>query len=400
MPSSRATVAIAALLAATLASPAALAETSTHDVTFVHEEKAFKDLVWDSGWLPKNEDIQVRFKASMTGGIDVSMPTAAALTYGATTHGLTYTGKTDQGVFKMGLNTSFKAYIKIDKKVGSVKIKYDGELPLPGSLKDLNKSIGDQASFTPLALPGAPKRPIKVALKSPKYHIITINTPLKIDTKVASVQVKVPIYLQTNLNCEFKGKSIQTKPATSVVVVYHTAAAQTSYWPADGKLTQSGDAYYSGERELAVELVIMPEIEVKAKVDLGVWKDSKTWKVAEFKIATDLVKDKKDWNFKSQPVSFSFTGPDPLGDSAVPLPDEAGVYPDGAVPLPSEAGPDPDGAVSSDGSGGTLDAGEDETGQVEGGCNCDTSASGAPGLPVVFLLLGIALLICGYRRRG
>ena len=399
MPPRRVSLALALLLAATLVCSAALAETSTCDVTFVHEEKAFKDLVWDSGWLPKNEDIQVRFKASMTGGIDVSMPTAAALTYGATTHGLTYTGKTDQGVFKMGLNTSFKAYIKIDKKVGSVKIKYDGELPLPGKLKNLTKSIGDQASFTPLALPGAPKRPIKVALKSPKYHIITINTPLKLDVKVASVQVKVPIYLQTNLNCEFKGKSIQTKPAAGGVTINHTAAAQSASWLADGKLTQKGDAYYFGERQLAVELLIMPEIEVKAKVDLGVWKDSKTWKVAEFKISTDLVKDKKDWDFKSQPVTFSFTGPDPLGDGAAPQPNEAGVYPDGAAPLPNEAGVYPDGfGPANDGSG--ADGSDDELGQMEGACNCDTSGGGAPGLPLTFLLLGVALVLCGCRRRG
>ncbi len=389
--------AAAAVLVSLLCAAPAKAETSTCDVTFAHEEKAFKDLVWDSGWVPKKEDIQVRFKASMTGGINVEMPASAALTHGATSHGLTYTGKTDKGLFKMGLDTSFKAYIKIDKKIGSVKIKYDGELPLPGKLKSLNKSIGDQASFTPLALPGAPKRPIKVALKSQKYHIITIDTPLQLDIKVASVKVKVPIHMQVNLNCELKGKSIQTKPATSPLTIYHTAAAQTSYWPADGKLTQKGDAYYFGERELAVELVIYPSIEVKGKADLGFWKDSKTWKVAEFKISTDLVKDKKDWDFKSQPVTFSFTGPDPLSDGAVPVPNEAGVYPDGAVPVPNEAGVYPDGSSAAGDSGGGVDSGE-ESGYVEGACNCDTSAGGAPSLPLVFLVLGAALMV-GCRRR-
>ncbi len=375
----------------------ARAETSTYDVTFAHEEKAFKDLVWDSGWLPKNEDIQVRFKASMKGGINVDMPTSSALTYSTTAHGLTYTGKTDKGLFKMGLETSFKAYIKIDKKIGSVKIKYDGELPLPGKLKSLNKIIGDQASFTPLALPGAPKRPIKVSLKSPKYHIVTIDTPLQLDIKVASAKVRVPIHLQVNLNCEFKGKSIQTKPTGASFVVNHTASAQTSYWPADGKLKQTGDATYHGERELAVELVIYPSIEVKAKADLGVWKDSKTWKVAEFKISTDLVKDKKSWDFSSQPVSFSFTGPDPLTDGSTPLPGEAGVYPDSGVPLPNEAGVYPDSAITPSGDGGSN--AEDGDGHVEGACSCDAGLARAPTLPLIFLLLGVVLLL-GARRRS
>ena len=384
---------LAALLL--LCSAPAWAETATCPVTFAHEEKAFKDLVWDSGWLPKNEDIQIRFKATAKGGINVDMPSTASLVRGPPAHQLSFAGAQNGGLFKMGLETTFKAYIKINKKVGSVKIKYDGELPLPGKLKDLNKVIGDQTNFTPLVLPGAAVRPVKVALTSPKYHIITIDTPLQVDVKVASVKVRVPIYMQTALKCDFKGKQIVTTPQGSSATVTNAAEGLPAAWADDTKLTQQGSAVYYGERELHLELSLLPEIEVKAKVDIGVYKDSKTWKVAEFKVSTDLVKDKKDWTFSAQPLAFTFTGtgPDPLSDGYVPpLPNDAGVYPDG-YPAPTDGTPPiaGDGAYSWDGS-----SSEDDLSHVEG--TCAVPAAGGAGLPAVFFALGLLLLISARRR--
>ena len=251
-----------------------------------------------------------------------------------------------------------------------------------------------------MALPGAAKRPIKVALTSPKYHLITIDTPLQISIKgVASVKVRVPIYLQTALNCEFKGKRIETKPRSFATTLTHASSGATVNWPADGKLLQQGDAYYFGERKLAIELLLFPQIEVKAKVDIGIYKDSKTWTVAEFKISTDLVKDSKDWDFGSQPLKFTFTnsGPDPLGDGFVPQPNDAGLYPDLGTPITGDgAAPGGDGAAAS--GDGSSDAADDEDGRVEGACNCRV-APASPGLPLSFALLGLLLIACCRRRR-
>ncbi len=378
--------AAAILVAGLLPAPAARAEVATCAPVFSHEELA-TNLSWDTDWVPSGEKIQVRFTMSAKAGVKVSMPTVASLQRGGS---LSFKGQDGQGELTMGMWSGMTAKFRIvDLDFYGIKLNHEGDLPIPSSwLNKVNNIIEDKATFTPLVLPGASPRPVKVDLTSPKLTIFTLSYPV-FTIGIASVTVKVPVALEAILKCDFKGSKVQTTPAGASQPIEHTSEGQAVPWPGSSSLTQTGSSVYLGDRTLSVVLKLYPSIEVKAEGKILGLSKSQTWKVAEFDLTWTALTTSDTWTFKPQPLSFTFSAP-PTSDSGAPLPPgDAGGWPatpDGSTPSPRDGGP----ASTGDGRAGPP------SGEVSSGC-CSVTLGPPPPLAIIAVVL--AGLFLRVRRR-
>jgi len=365
-----------------LAASVANAQTSTCEVPFLAEDN-LTDLTWDTDWVPKGEKIQVRLIFTAKAGISASLPSTATLDRSGP---LGYAGKQGAGELKMGLWTHLDAKYRLtDLSWEGIKLDHEGTLPVPKSFHDtVNNIIEDKASFTPLILEGAPERPVKVSLSTPKKTLLTL-TVVSVSIGIAKVTVTVPLKVKAILNCDLEGTRVESTPEGASAPLLHTAEGQSVSWPQSGALEVKGKAVYVGKRKLGIDLVLYPSIKVEAKAKIGgLFEEKKTWDVIEFEESMTLYDQSSSWTFPPQPLLFSFP-PVPGSDGGGPTPvDEAGVHlprgDGGKVSPPTEAG----------GPGATG-------GTTSGGC-CRVGGD-SPSLQASTLLLLLLVLGVAWRRR-
>jgi len=151
----------------------------------------FDDFALDTGWIPNNSPVQMRFYASASNSVAMSLPGEAI--YDWSTHELQFVGAALAGSFNYNVGLELFAGVKVDFDF----VQWESDL-----LGPYDWLIDEGAVFTPYLLPGNPERPIAVSETSDAFPLASV--PLIPDIIILSGNLDIDLFvdIQADLQCE------------------------------------------------------------------------------------------------------------------------------------------------------------------------------------------------------
>jgi MYXO-CTERM domain-containing protein len=345
-----------ALLAPALAQAQEPEQQDDFDAFYENQLLGFDDFGLDTGWIPANSPVQMRFYASAANTVASTMTGDAF--YDWRTEELRFVGAPMGGFFNYDVGIELYAGVKVDVALA----QWESDL-----LGPYDFVIDETAWFTPYLLEGNPERPATIASKTDGVTIASV--PLVPDLIILSGNLDIDIAVDVEASLQCNRIEVTGGVDDSVFVI---EGEPVFVDPGDG------DDDLELEATLYCQLVTMPSVIVRPHLVMTVGLDE--YDIAGIDIPIDLPTVDEEVAF--DPVTLSFPRPEPPATTG------------------GESGGDSGGddEIGDESESGTDDAGLDDDGLgVDDGCNCSSEGSGGGALGLVLgpLLLGLP----AWRRR-
>lgn len=342
-------VALAILLTPTLAWAGEPEEQDNFTPIYENQLLGFDDLGLDTGWIPNNSPVQMRFYASASNTVGAGLPGNAV--YDWPTQQLRFVGDPMSGYFSYDVGLELFAGVKVDVAL----VQWESDL-----LGPYDFAIDELAWFTPYLLTGNPDRPATISSQTDGLTIASV--PLIPDILILSgnLDIDIAVDVTASLACN---RIEVAGPLGSTVFVNEGEPLFVDPGEGPGDLELEATIY--------CQLVTMPILIVRPHLVMQVAFDE--YDIGGIDIPIDLPVVDEEVAF--DPVALSFPRWEAPSDTG------------------GETGEDGNDEVGDESGGGTDDAGLDGLG-VDDGCSCSSSDPGG-GL----LGLGLFGLALGVRRR-
>ncbi|MCA9680971.1 MAG: MYXO-CTERM sorting domain-containing protein [Myxococcales bacterium] len=151
----------------------------------------FDDFALDTGWIPANSPVQMRFYASASNSVTMSLPGQAIYDWGS--EELHFVGTPMAGSFDYQVGLELFAGVKVDVNL----IQWESDL-----LGPYDWLIDEEAVFTPYLLEGNPERPAAISETSDAFPLASV--PLIPDIVVLSGNLDIDLFvdIQADFQCE------------------------------------------------------------------------------------------------------------------------------------------------------------------------------------------------------
>ena len=350
-------------LGLTPARAAAQGPTEPADYSPSYEELllGFEDAAIDTGWIPNNSPVQMRFFADAANSITIDLPGMAY--YDWRTEELRFEGDPMAGFFEYDVGLELVASVKVDVSLA----QWQSEL-----LGPYDWGIDAATMFTPYLLEGNPDRPALIQDKSGALDLVSI--PLIPDIVIISGNLDIALFvdIEASLHCN----RIEVLGPDGEITTFTQEGEPSWIDPGEGpeELLLAATAYC--QLQTQPTLIINPHLVVSVLFD--------DYDIAGIDIPIDLPVVDDEIMLETLELSFPFWQEPP------PEPGDG----DGD-PGDSDSDSDSDTGDDFTGTGETGDAGI--VGLGDEGCNCSTDGDPDRGLGWTALtLLGLAAI----RRRG
>lgn len=140
---------------------------------FWWEESAFDDIMWDTGWVPTDSDVQVRFALTVLGRTQVGMSGTAETSWPEPlTVGIP--GQPATGWLSVGYGAQLTAKLRFHVTILGSDYDWEGDLPFisdyPTDLLLLAETV-----FDPFVLAGAPVNPVTAYDITDRFTVFTYD---------------------------------------------------------------------------------------------------------------------------------------------------------------------------------------------------------------------------------
>ena len=366
----RAPIVLAACLTA-LAPGLAAAQGPTEpaDFTPTYEEQllGFEDATIDTGWIPNNSPVQMRFYADAANSIIIDLPGTAY--YDWQTEELRFEGDPMAGFFEYDIGLELVASVKVDVSLA----QWQSEL-----LGPYDWGVQAATMFTPYLLEGNPDRPAMIQDQSGAFDLVSI--PLIPDIIIISGDLDIALYvdIEATLHCN----RIEVLGPDAAITTFTQEGESNWIDPGEGPdaLVLPATAYC--QLQTQPTLIINPHLQVSVLFD--------DYDIAGIDIPVDLPVIDDEIMFETIELSF------PFWEDPPPEPGDGDGDGDGETDggTDEDTGDETDGGETGTGDAGIVGVGDE-------GCNCSTAPGSRPdparGLGWTALaLLGLAAI----RRRG
>jgi len=204
---------------------------------------------WDTGWIPQNSDLQVRFfvkvPASTTveldGALETTWPEAMTLATPGGTHGLLK--------FDYGLDIGAKA--KIDAAVIGVPVKWEGDIPF---VPQVDFHLKAETQFTPWAFP--PSSAVANAT-SPKVRLFEVNLLSQLGIPSQISKGGIALDLKGDLKATYQTDRIRIEPAKATDTAITSETGTTTRAFAGGAFVEY-DVFPEGRVEYDGTVFLIP----------------------------------------------------------------------------------------------------------------------------------------------
>lgn len=124
-----------------------------------YRDALFDDLYLDTGWVPADGPLQLRFGLALGGSTEVDME-GIVLAAWPPAIAIGVEGLPERGRLAINYGLELVARLRFDVEVAGLRYSWEGDIPVPGIPEDLRMAA--EAVFDPFLLPGAPDRPVTV----------------------------------------------------------------------------------------------------------------------------------------------------------------------------------------------------------------------------------------------
>ncbi|MFK7991008.1 MAG: hypothetical protein AB8I08_33620, partial [Sandaracinaceae bacterium] len=145
----------------------------TADVDFLHTDALFEEISLDSGWVPADAPVQVRFAIYLGGQTEVEMGGTATTAWPRSLD-VSVPGRPETGRLRMNYGLEIVARIRFDVSVAGVRYDWEGDIPLPDGLP-LDLRLADEAVFDPFLLPMSSPRPVTVNDETDRFRVLNVD---------------------------------------------------------------------------------------------------------------------------------------------------------------------------------------------------------------------------------
>ncbi|MEM9453673.1 MAG: hypothetical protein AAGF11_05810 [Myxococcota bacterium] len=322
----------------------------------------FQDVDFDSGWVPANGPLQLRFYAHAADSISIDMLGDALYDWNA--EAIEFVGDLQGGHFAIDVGLELQASVRFDV----AGFQWQSDL-----LGPWDYAIISEALFTPYLLPGNPDRPVEIDDQTDGFTVASV--PIVPDIVIASGNLDVDV--AADITASLEGLRIEaTTEGDSAIVDAEGVPSPLSPATTDEALEVEG--------VLVTNLQTAPVLIVRPHLVMSIL--GQEFEIVGIDIPIALPPTDDSLVFEPQLMLFDAPEPPP----APPASDDGGPDDSGTgEPLPPFEGT----------SGSTGEAGSDQSGGGQlppvgdDGCGCRSQAH-APrpttGLAWWLLLLGVA----------
>ncbi|NVB39540.1 MYXO-CTERM sorting domain-containing protein [Pseudenhygromyxa sp. WMMC2535] len=324
----------------------------------------FDDASLDTGWIPQGSPVQMRFYASASNSVVMSLPGDAIYDWEEET--LRFEGSPLAGVFEYDVGLELQASVKVDVSV----VQWESDL-----LGPYDWGVDELVEFTPYLLPGNPDRPASIVQQSDAFPLASV--PLIPDIVILSGNLDIDLFV--DIDAQFECERIEVLDPGGEIVSFTNEDEILPVDPGEGEddLVLPATAYC--RLRTAPTLIINPHLVMEVAFQ--------EYDIAGIDIPIDLPVVDDEIAFDTIELTFPrWEAPEPedTGDTG-----ESG----------GESGEDGGSADEvGDEVGDTGDTGGDDLGgeYLDDGCNCSsTDAAPERGLGWALGLFGLVAL----RRR-
>lgn len=320
----------------------------------------FEDVDFDSGWVPANAPVQLRFYAHAADSIDIEMLGDGLYDWDAET--IAFAGDPGAGRFGIDVGLELEASVRFDV----AGLVWESEI-----LGPWDYAITSEASYTPYLLPGNPERPVEIDDQTDGVPVASV--PIVPDILVASGNLEVTV--AADITARLAGLRIEaTTPDDGAIVDAEGVPSPLTPTPGADPLAVEGVLVAS--LQTAPVLIVRPHLVMSI---LG-----QDYEIFGIDIPIALPETDDELVFDPEPMSFAAPEPEPGGGSGGV--DESG----GDEAAGSAGGSSGEGTGASGDTDGAAACCDDDV-----GCGCRSTPSPAGG-PLLLLLLGALRR----RRRG
>jgi MYXO-CTERM domain-containing protein len=288
----------------------------------------------DTGWLPADESIQVRFIIELGDTFAAELPGDAVLDGSQ----LSFDGEQDAGSFMMNVGPEVQCLLRLDLDVPGVgPVEWEGEIPYT---PNFDFRFDDETSYTPFLLQGSPDRPASLQDEVPQYRLIEVDLAGSV-IPVPGISGGIAVDVAGLMNATLQGDRI----AVDQLEITQEGQSIQPDLPASGGWQEQ--CSYDATLGVSGTLYFYPTVFVEILLS--------EYELAEFEIPVDVPEVQDDWSFDPEDISFDVGSPD---------------------------GGQPDGTTTDGGNGSSDTSG--------GGCSCGTRPdAGFAGLFTLLVLLGL-----------
>lgn len=326
----------------------------------------FEDAAVDTGWIPANSPVQMRFFADAANSVTIDMPGVAY--YDWETEELRFEGDPMAGLFEYDVGLELVASVKVDVSL----VQWESDL-----LGPYDWGIEAVEMFTPYLLEGNPERPVTITDKSGALDLVSI--PLVPDIVILSGNLDIALFvdIEASLSCD----RIEVLGPEGELTTFTLEGESQWIDPGQGPDDVVLPASLYCQLQTLPTLIVYPHLVVEVLFD--------EYDIGGIEIPIDL--PVVDEEIALETIDLSF----PYWEEPEPEPE----------PEPGDGDGDPAGDEGGDSgedggldeTGGETGTGGDELGGLgdEGGCNC---GAGSPTGGIGWTALGLLGLL-GLRRR-
>jgi hypothetical protein len=192
------------------------------DVDFHHAFAAIPSVSLDSGWVPADSPLQVRFAlfimaetAVDLGGVAVtSWPTHPAMR----ALSVAVPGRPDTGRLAMAYGIELVARVRIHVTVAGVTYDWEGDVPIPGGIPRDLRLVGE-TTFDPFVLPDVTPRPIMVSDVTGSVPIVTASIGALAGSSIPGIDGGFELSASGMLTTTYQTERIDVERALSPIVL-------------------------------------------------------------------------------------------------------------------------------------------------------------------------------------
>jgi MYXO-CTERM domain-containing protein len=220
----------------------------------------------DTGWVPANSPIQVRFTFGISCGYHILMDGYAVGSWpDRPGPQLSFRGQSLGGFYEMSYTLDFDVSVRLDVEIAGVQITEEIDIPY---VPDLHFGLYDKKRFTPFLLLGNPERPFEIQDDIPYTHIIRIDLLQLMGTNIPSdlLGVYLDIYLSGYAGSRFEGRRIlvetnQSNPEFTFPPLEFTIENEQKWLPTNpADATPMSRATYEGAATHYAAVSVFPEV--------------------------------------------------------------------------------------------------------------------------------------------
>ncbi|HVE84983.1 MAG TPA: hypothetical protein VND93_19165 [Myxococcales bacterium] len=280
--------------------PAAASEAAPAPVQLTYSKEAFQPWSLDTGWMPEEGPVRVRFIGFVGGGLRSVAPGAVHLAWPQSR--VWAEGEVNAGQLSMDLGVELQTFMHLELQIpGGPLLTWEGPIPLvPG----FDYRFADAGAFTPFLL-GGEAASVSDTIQQTELYSLSLTDLI---IPIPGIEGEIEVSAGGLLDVAMRGARLAfpegeiTRSGESVPV---TLPSGTQYQTA---VRYDADVTYQGSLLLEPAVVL----------HLGPLE----WDLAQFDLPVPLPAVTETWKFQEQPASFQLPPPEPAGapDAGSPPP--------------------------------------------------------------------------------